>query len=590
MTGYGRSRTKIRRKSNVLLSPTKHLSTDNVSQIPKHEKIPLPSIAVEHSNPISVSNITNFQSFEDLENQRPTKKQKLGSTTIFSLRSNSSSERDSTSSQFSGDEFSSQVSNTLEKMNDRYHELEIEANKHKDDSSVISNYNRTIEVIQGQNEPFNHYGSTRSYQAEKKSLSASESESESENDFYKYTENRKVDAFDGGIDPESIQIRKVESFSELKSSGKMLGSKLEFAMICEQLKKWLDDDSKSTELLAVKLDLIIKIKTDVNFRTYLEKSIISKFKSNCYTLLEKLLTRSITLPLANLQLINFFKIKTIDTSLFIDSLTCTTSFLEHVKSAHLHKKLVKDIANDWVKACADTDPYTVILYSLDPETFEDYDDKQKNNTAFMVTCSLDSSDRYNQLLGLKYLRGISVYKQGTKFYENFPELSSLAARIDYRDTDRSLLAFEVVINLIYSNGLAYSMFNHSTWDSLWRLLQTKDFYKTKDEAKQKQCILIIAHILCFAGQIDLEDEGNHVKILKHKLNSALISKTSFTNLEKNYLGYLGYLGYKFLEDQSQSTKESLLIIKKILTIFKTANPVILPITGITKYIDKILMN
>lgn len=361
MVGYGRIKKKAPKKNDITFSPTKHSSGANILDIPKQEEIPpsLEVVADEHSNHKPVSKIMAFQSFEDLENLRPTKKQRMSNTTIFSLRTNSSSDRDFTSSQYSEDELSSQVSSTLEKINDRYDELQSEVNKHKNENNVLPKYSKSTPVISSQNEKFNHYGLTRSYQAEEKSLSANESEIEND------SENEEVDPIDHRLDTKLVKAKKVESFSELKSSGKMAGAKLEFEMICEQLENWLEDDDKSDELLIVKLDLITKIRTNAEFRTYLEEKIVSKSKAKCYTLLGKLLKKSTRLLLANLQLINFFKLTTIDTSLYIEELAGITTFADHVQSANIHKRLLKDMADDWVKSCADIQPNTIISMFTD---------------------------------------------------------------------------------------------------------------------------------------------------------------------------------------------------------------------------------
>lgn len=498
----------------------------------------------------------------------------------------------------SDDEFSSEISASLQTLNSRLFEIQSQV-KSLDHENLLVDFVevQTSSVHDSADYGVRHYGSIRSFVHGSESLSDAEEEEEEEfNGKDPKSTNKWVNhknkvrfVYD---DPYPLPSSKCQSLEELRRSGELENSKLEYDMFLEQLKKATHYGKKDlSELLQLKLNLLNKIESDTNFKNYLQRSVVGKENCTFNQTVKELLKVSPKDVIINFQLITFFRL-TDWKGLDIVSAICKVSsmgdlFMKEYSDYHLKlpRKFPKELLGDWMTHCAKSSTYQItmkMLHSIGTSGTEDFTDEEKSVILDFCDLALQSSKAESLLLPLSVLRLNSSFLQGGKTNSLSTSLARLLISFPFQVDDPKVMNLILECSIIIVCDPEFSvdvssnrtMFSNQIWYRLWEIVQTNNVLDKKDDlsdAKQNQCLIAIGYIFSFIT-FDKEVTASDLSPLNDFLAFAdQKSKTaSYNILQIHCIGYLGCISYHFFKRFHLLTDKNLSWIKNILKVHQSS--------------------
>ncbi|ODQ45017.1 hypothetical protein PICMEDRAFT_17520 [Pichia membranifaciens NRRL Y-2026] len=655
---YGKLKRKYNARQQVLLSPTKHSvrqcdnellsssqnlfsfttgstetlknssmeSTDSLFENnPSTTDLEDNPLEEQPSSPISKSQSNTsfdlyFKGFEELDkydanlHKRQKNMHHRKKTTFFAKDGNLADCKKKNSKpnpliDLSDDEFSSEISASLQTLNSRLFEIQSQVKSLSHEKSFFDSPEIQTSYAQDSNSADSgarHYGNTRSFRDGAESLSAAEEEEEEEEEediieknlsekypkVIKKSVNYKTKVRFADDSPYLLPSGKCQSLEELRRSGELESSKLEFDMIFEQLRKITHYGKKDfSELLQLKLNLLNKIESDTNFKNYLQRSVVGKENCTFNQTVKELLKVSPKDVIINFQLITFFRL-TDWKGLDIVSAICKVSsmgdlFMKEYSDYHLKlpRKFPKELLGDWMTHCAKSSTYQItmkMLHSIGTSGTEDFTDEEKSVILDFCDLALQSSKAESLLLPLSVLRLNSSFLQGGKTNSLSTSLARLLISFPFQVDDPKVMNLILECSIIIVCDPEFSvdvssnrtMFSNQIWYRLWEIVQTNNVLDKKDDlsdAKQNQCLIAIGYIFSFIT-FDKEVTASDLSPLNDFLAFAdQKSKTaSYNILQIHCIGYLGCISYHFFKRFHLLTDKNLSWIKNILKVHQSS--------------------
>lgn len=419
MAVYGRLKRRPNVKKNVSFSPEKHLfqevkglplsipSYTNLGSSFSHDEMQASSQTdYEGENEIEKKVILDFpidppfltkkkssgldsvfKGFENLEdedfsNHRPKKMMKVSRINELSNCRVESSGSESPQDYFN-DDFTDKVTSSLRNLNRRISELQSEVNVKTNSMDLtmtlgMHKESEFVGYLQDEGKAMNHYGNTRSYRQQEKSLSEEESSDEID------------EAQESSVHILSEPKTNTKSLQELKKSTVLENARFEFEMILDRISELLKIGGKDEEFLIIKLDLLSRIHSDPHFRSVLFSSLKWKTQCSINNTLKELLLKNSDFQAVNLHLACFISIpgyennilEQIKSSLLLEEMKMH-ELLEHVEKTSTHR-LLKEMVKNYHKAYPD-----VTTFQIANQLISNY--SLKNSDLKSITRGIDQS-------------------------------------------------------------------------------------------------------------------------------------------------------------------------------------------------------
>lgn len=649
---YGKLKRKYNVRKQLSLSPKKHSvrecdneflnSSQNLFSITSNSTETLKSSSIEStesifesslnttdleensldgqpSSPIfkSQSNIefdSYFKGFEELDeydvnsskHQKNTHNRKK--TTFFAKeRSLVHCKKDNLNSKLlidlSDDGFSSEISASLQTLNSRLFEIQSQVKSLDHENLLVDSVEvQTSTVHDSADHGVRHYGSIRSFVHGSESLSDAEEEEEEEVKEKKF-DGRAPKSTNNGVnhknkvrfvydDPYPLPSSKCQSLEELRRSGELGNSKLEYDMILEQLKKATHYGKKDlSELLQLKLSLLNKIESDVSLKNYLQRSIVCKTNCTFNRAMKDLLKVSPKDFIVNFQLITFFRLtgwKELDIVSAIGQVQSMGDLsIKEYSNNHLNspKRLLTDLLGDWINHFAKLSTYQIAMKMLDSigtAGMEELTEEEKYAVIDFCDLALHSLNTDLLLLSLKYLRLNPSLLQGGNNTNISKSLARLLLAFPFQADDAKVMNLILECSIIivcgpeFSAGIKSStvMFSKKVWHKLWDIVQTYnvlDKCNNLSEIKQNQCLIAIGYLFSFitfdteVSASDLSPLSDFLAFADHESKT-----TSFNVLQIHCIGYLGCISYHFFRRSNLLFDKKLGWIKNTLEVHQNS--------------------
>ncbi|GAV28945.1 hypothetical protein PMKS-002423 [Pichia membranifaciens] len=498
----------------------------------------------------------------------------------------------------SDDEFSSEISASLQTLNSRLFEIQSQV-KSLDHENLLVDFVevQTSSVHDSADYGVRHYGSIRSFVHGSESLSDAEEEEEEEfNGKDPKSTNKWVNhknkvrfVYD---DPYPLPSSKCQSLEELRRSGELENSKLEYDMFLEQLKKATHYGKKDlSELLQLKLNLLNKIESDISLKNYLQRSIVGKTNCTFNQTMKDLLKVSPKDFIINFQLITFFRLtcwKELDIVSAIGQVRSMGDLsIKEYSNNHLNlsKRSLTGLLGDWMNHFAKLSTYQITMKMLDSigtVGMEELTDEEKYVILDFCDLALQSSNTDLLLLSLKYLRLHAALLQGGNTTNISNSLARLILDFPFQADDAKVMNLILECSIIivcdpeFLTGIKSNtaMFSKKIWHKLWEIVQTYNVLNKSSnlsEIKQNQCLIAIGYIFSFitfdteVSASDLSPLTDFLAFADHESKTA-----SFNVLQIHCIGYLGCISYHFFKRSNLLSERKLSWIKNILEVHQSS--------------------
>ncbi|TID24760.1 hypothetical protein CANINC_002984 [Pichia inconspicua] len=591
MPVYGKSKRKtILGNNRVLLSPTRHRSSDEIDSLCSRSSSIISSftscssstldsidvssdIAIDkefglndsfHSNfkaqNTSSSNLnTLFTCFEDMENEeyRSVKTMKLNNrssikkTTLYGMEGNLGT----LDTDISESSLSRQVFENVNTLNQRISELEANA------SNNAQSFERPTSMSQQiSNSKSRHYGGAeRSFKMNSKSLSEDEEDDCQPHDYEITSINNPVHC---------------KSFDDLKFNNCKDMNRLDLDLIEEKVNHLLRLENSKYELLELTLDLLIKLRNNDLFSTFLRKECQQKDKVT-YTIIRSLISRISEFSLFSLLLLFYFEIEEIEIDhMFNDLLRnpdlSLTQYTENI-SIPKSKKLLHCLLSDWSSEYSEETVCGFLLQSLlkaNSCLFLKFKDDNRNTILrFLESCLLNDSSKI-LLDSFEYLKLVSTSFDSDNINNIVSILSKHLIDIDSNDTQIFNSLLEVVISIVCNHEAGSRLLSVKNWSKMWSIINdANNFGKTKlNPEKEKQVLLSVGFAFSF---LDSDSNLNEDDILSLRNALKLCSKNlEYSTLQYHCIGYIICIAFHFLNEFNLLNDEDSAMIKTICATFR----------------------
>lgn len=470
--------------------------------------------------------------------------------------------------ELSENEFSSEMSESLQMLNSRISELQSKINvtEVSDDSGTQMSKSHYLRYS---NSSLRHYGNTRTYKMEEQSLSA---------------ENSDVEELPNEDDPvsdtKSELLTKCQSLNELRAPAEMETSKIDFEMMIEQIERWIGLGSTSREIVLVKLDLVTKYNTDKNFGTYLKKNIIGNNNSYHYKILKQLVDLNKDIMITNLQIIKIFKISDIDIGEYIREITeagnISIDSCIH-KELNSTNKLIRDMSRDWLSTCPDSSSYAVfltMLLSLNTSFWNTMSESHQGLVLKFIETSFQTLNKDLMFLSTKLLRDISPSLRGSNIVVAVEILQGFFLLWNQQEpqTCNNILQSCITISCLSEDiKVREHLFTDVTWDRSWDSFCKNNIFQKKtklSEVNQNLCLYSIGYLFNFISTDFQIARKDGLKRLKDLLNFNVELDGHYSALQLHCFGYFGCIAHHFLANFDSLEKDDFLKIKIMCQLYK----------------------